>query len=292
MRSPYLIFVAAFCLVFAAACSDDSNGGAAGSGGTAGTGGTGGGGGGGGGGEGGAGGGEGGAGGAPPSGSLTGEFRGFSTILGDTPACAVPDLSAVPGAAIPAGFEKCIIAEPPDVGGSMTITDMGSGNYAVSAVYDLKFTIKADVMVGGLMLTATIASESTTTLTGTGTGSAADGGMITLDALAGDLSAFNMNSAATGNVNCSAITSGGQDASPVVCPMIPLMPGDNPIPLPMDPGAKLLPVLNFDETVQGELLMEMGGGPDDASGWYISNPAPMPGNGTQFLTLTGPVTVN
>jgi hypothetical protein len=147
-------------------------------------------------------------------------------------------------------------------------------------------------MVENLTLIATIASESTTTLTGTGTGSAADGESITLDALTGDLSAFNMNSAATGNVNCSAVTSGGQDASGLVCGMIPgLEAGDNPIPLPMDPGAKFLPVLNFDETVQGELIMEMGAGPDDASGWYISNPAPMAGNGTQFLTLTGAVDV-
>ena len=289
MRSPYLIFVAAFCLVFAAACSDDSgSGGAAGSGGTGGTAG----GGGAGGGAGGAGGGEGGAGGAPPSGDLGGEFRAFSGLLGVDAACAMPLLTAVPGADIDDVSSNCIIAVPPDVGGSMTITDMGGGNYEISAVQDLKFTISAEVSVGALTLTATITSESSTLLTGTGTGSAADGGSITLDALAGDLSAFNMNSAATGNVNCSAIASTGADASALVRPMANLMAGDNPIPLPGDPGAKLLPVLNFDETVQGELLMEMGDGPEDATGWYISNPAPMPGNGTQFVTLTGPVVVN
>jgi hypothetical protein len=284
MRSPYLIFVAAFCLVFAAACSDDSSGGAAGSGG-GGEGGAGGGG------EGGAGGGEGGAGGAPPSADLGGEFRAFSGLLGVDAACAMPLLTAVPGSTIDEVSSNCIIATPPDVSGSMTITDMGDGNYDITAVYDLKFTISAEVMVGALGLTATIESESTTTLTGTGTGSAAAGGSITLDALDGDLSAFNMNSEATGNVNCSAIADGGADASTVVCPMIPLMPGANPIPLPGDPGAKLLPVLNFAD-VGGELIIEMGDGPEDASGWYISNPAPMPGNGTQFLTLTGKVEVN
>lgn len=284
MRSPYLIFVAAFCLVFAAACSDDSSSGAAGSGGTAGGGGAGGG-------AGGAGGGEGGAGGAPPSADLGGEFRAFSGLLAADDACATPLLTAVPGSDIDDVSSNCIIAEPPDVGGSMTITDMGGGNYDITAIYDLKFTISAEVTVGALGLTATIASESTTTLTGTGTGSAADGGSITLDALGGDLSAFNMNSAATGNVNCSAIADTGADASALVCPMANLMPGDNPIPLPGDPGAKFLPVLNFAD-VGGELIMEMGDGPDDASGWYISNPAPMPGNGTQFVTLTGKVEVN
>jgi hypothetical protein len=283
MRSPYLIFVAAFCLVFAAACSDDSsNGGAAGSGGTGGGGGAGGGAGG----EGGAG----GAGGAPPSGDLGGEFRAFSSLLGVDGACAMPLLTAVPGSDIDDVSSNCIIAEPPDVGGSMTITDMGGGNYDITAFQDLKFTISAEVSVGALTLTATITSESSTTLTGTGTGSAADGGSITLDALAGDLSAFNMNAEATGNVNCSAIASTGADASEPVCLMANLMAGDNPIPLPGDPGAKLLPVLNFADD-GGDLIMEMGDGPDAATGWYISNPAPMPGSGTQFVTLTGPVDV-
>jgi len=280
MRSPYLIFVAAFCLVFAAACSDDSSGGAAGSGGT------------GGGGEGGAGGGEGGAGGAPPSGTLGGEFRAYVSLLGDTPACATPDLSTVDGSTVTSGDQKCQIVIPPDVSGSMTITDMGSGSYAITAVQDLQFTVVAEVMIPDLQLTATatIESSSTTTLTGTGTGSAADGGMITLDALAGDLSAFNMNATLEGNVNCSVVASVG-DLSALVCPEIGLMGGDNPVPLPMDPGARLLPVLNF--AADGDdLVVTMGGGASNADAWYIVNPAPMAGNGTQFATLTGPVTVN
>jgi len=286
MRSPYLIFVAAFCLVFAAACSDDSSGGAAGSGGTGGTGG--------GGGAGGAGGGAGGAGGAPPAGPLGGEFRAFSTILGDTPACAVPDLSAVPASAIPAGFEKCIIATPPDVNASMTVTDMGGGDFEVTVVQDLQFVISAPIEIGALLGTATIASTSRTTLTGTGTGSAADGGTIVLDALAGDLSDFNMNAQSSGNVNCSAITDTGQDASAAVCPMAnpDLVPGDNPLPLPNDPGARFLPDLNFADDA-GEIMVMMGNGPTNSDGWYISNPAPMAGNGTQFVSLIGgPVVVN
>jgi len=288
MRSPYLIFVAAFCLVFAAACSDDSNGGAAGSGGTAGTGGTGGGGGG----EGGAGGGEGGAGGAPPSGSLGGQFRAYVSLLGDTAACATPDLSTVDGSTVTSGDQKCQIVTPPDVSGSMTITDMGGGSYAVTAVQDLQFTVVAEVMIPDLQLTATatIESSSTTTLTGTGMGSATDGGSINLTPLAAPLDAFNMNAALEGNVNCSVIASVG-DLSALVCPEIGLMGGDNPVPLPGDPGARLLPVLNF--AADGDdLVVTMGGGVSNADAWYIVNPAPMAGNGTQFATLTGPVTVN
>ena len=51
------------------------------------------------------------------------------------------------------------------------------------------------------------------------------------------------------------------------------------------------PVLNFSE-VGGDLNVQMGDGPSNANGWFISNPEPQANPGTQFVTLTGPVTVD
>jgi hypothetical protein len=101
-----------------------------------------------------------------------------------------------------------------------------------------------------------------------------------LDAL-GD--GFNINAAATGNVNCQATnTSTGADVSTGVCPLANLAAGNNSVPLPGDPGTRTFPPLTI-----GADTFELGAGPADASGWYLSNPAPLAGNGTQWVALAG-----
>ena len=274
MRSSCLIFITGFCLVFAAACGDDDGGG---TGGVAG-------------GTGGAGGGTGGAGGGgtggAPGGALTGDFRAYNSLLPVDTACETPDLSSVPGANLTGIADKCILET---MTGSLTVTDTGGGNVAVTGTYDLMFTINATIMLGAQTATVDIETMSQTALTGTGVGSATDGGSITLDMLAAPKAAFNLDAAATGNVNCAA-EAAGTDLSSVICPMAGLVAGDNTLPLPGDPNGRTFPVLNFSED-GGELIVVMGDGATNANGWFLVNPAPLSGNGTQFGTLTGPVTV-
>ena len=268
MRSSCLIFITGFCLVFAAACGDDDGGGPGGTGG-----------GGVGGGTGGAGGGTGGA----PGGPLTGDFRAYNSLLPVDTACLTPDLSSVPGANLTGIADKCIFET---MTGSLTVTDTGGGTVAVTGAYNLMFTINATVMLGAQTVLVDIVTMSRTDLTGTGVGSATDGGSVTLDVLTAP---FNLDAAATGNVNCAA-EAAGTDLSSVICPMAGLVAGDNTLPLPGDPNGRTWPVLNFSED-GGELIVVMGDGATNANGWFLVNPAPLSGNGTQFGTLTGPVTV-
>jgi hypothetical protein len=94
---------------------------------------------------------------------------------------------------------------------------------------------------------------------------------------------FNVNAAATGNVNCKAFnTTTMTDVSCAICPLANLTCGDNSVPLPGDPGARTFPPLTI-----GATSFELAAGPDDASGWYLSNPAPLAGNGTQWVALAG-----
>jgi len=216
MRSSYLIFIAAFCLVFAAACGDDGGGG---------TGGTGGGTGGAGGGTGGTGGGGGSGGGAGPVG---GEFRAFSNLLAEMDGCDTPDLSTVPGSGIlePGADirKRCIIVTPPDISGSITLENTGTDTWDVAATQALLFQIDTTIM-GLDFLQVQVTTESLTQYSGTGTGSVADGGSLTLDTLDGAGGAggaggsgdpeFNIDAPLTGTVACKArnILTAGQDCT-------------------------------------------------------------------------------
>jgi hypothetical protein len=173
--------------------------------------------------------------------------------------------------------------------GSLTVTDTGGGTVAVTGAYNLNFTIDVTVMVGAQEAAVNIVTMSQTDLTGTGVGSATDGGSVVLDMLAAPKNAFNLDSTASGNVNC-VVTAAGTDISDAICPMAGLVGGDNMLPLPGDPNGRLWPDLNFSED-GGELIVVMGEGAINATGWFLVNPAPLSGNGTQFGTLTGPVTV-
>jgi hypothetical protein len=265
-----LIFVAAFCLVLAAGCAEESKDGGGGDGG-GGTGGTG-----------------------PtcdnPTGPLGGEFRAYNDLLMTNMACATPDLSGIDGADIADDLNQCIIVEPPDVNGTLAFSDAGGGKIAVEGEYNLSFAITPTVSLGaGIEILVSIVTCSNTKVSGIGEGTVADGGSLTLDMLEAPLDAFNINAMATGNVTCSAVdATTGADASATVCPLANLAPGDNSVPLPGDPGARLWPVLNFTD-VDGELNVQMGDGPSNANGWFISNPEPQASSGTQFVTLIGPV---
>jgi len=101
-----------------------------------------------------------------------------------------------------------------------------------------------------------------------------------MDGLGGD---FNVNAAATGNVNCKATnTTTMADVSDQICPLANLQGGDNSVPLPGDPGMRTFPPLTV-----GADTFELGSGPADPTGWYLSNPAPLGGNGTQWVGLAG-----
>ena len=86
---------------------------------------------------------------------------------------------------------------------------------------------------------------------------------------------------------CTDSTCDPVDVSAALCPVANLEAGNNDLPLPDDPGFRLFPALNFTQD-GADLDMEMGGGPDVATGWYIVDPA----NGVQFAYLEGPVTVD
>ena len=190
--------------------------------------------------------------------------------------CAVPDLSGNPGANLTGIDTKCLVLSPPDVSGCMQFEETSSGNFDVTGEQTLSFVI--DVTVASVGAQVIITTDSVTTFTGTGTGALP--GTITLDDIGGG---FNMNAAASGNVNCQATnTNTGDDVSAAVCPLANLMGGDNSVPLPGDPGTRTFPDLTVTDTD-----FELGGGAAEADGWYLSNPAPLAGNGTQWVALSG-----
>ena len=282
MRSSYLIFITGFCLVFAAACGDDDGGGTGGAGG----------------GTGGAGGGTGGTGGTggavvtecgdpeggplfdfsaavfKPYNSLLDEMTGTGNFLTD---CAAPDLSGNPGANLTGVGTQCLILTPPDISGCMQFDETSPGNFDVTGEQTLSFVI--DVTVASVFARVVITTDSVTEFSGTGTGSLP--GTITLDSL-GD--GFNINASATGNVNCQATnTATNEDVSDTVCLLANLPSGgDNSVPLPGDPGTRTFPPFTI-----GASTFEFGSGPADPTGWYLSNPRDIAGNGTQWIALAG-----
>ena len=210
-------------------------------------------------------------------------FKPYNSLLDDNtgsgdPAtdCAVPDLSGNSGANLTGIIDKCLIISPPDIIGCMQFEETSTGNFDVTGEQTLSFVI--DVTVAAVSAQVVITTDSVTTFTATGTGALP--GTITLDDL-GD--GFNMNAAASGNVNCQATnTNTGEDLSAVVCPLANLMGGDNSVPLPGDPGTRTFPPLTVTDTD-----FQLGGGSADAGGWYLVNPAPLAGNGTQWAVLSG-----
>jgi hypothetical protein len=85
---------------------------------------------------------------------------------------------------------------------------------------------------------------------------------------------------------CTGGTCDPVDVSVAVCPLANLDGGINLTPLPADPLQRAWPTtLTFSGA--GKLNMQMDGGPSVPAGWYLNNPTPMAGNGTQFVTLTG-----
>jgi hypothetical protein len=84
---------------------------------------------------------------------------------------------------------------------------------------------------------------------------------------------------------CTGGTCDRVDVSETVCPLANLQAGINLTPLPADPLTRTWPIIAFSGA--GKLNMGMDGGPAVPGGWYLNNPAPMAGNGTQFVALTG-----
>jgi len=160
--------------------------------------------------------------------------------------------------------------------GCMHFEETSAGNFDVTGEQTLEFVI--DVTVTSVNARVVITTNSVTKFTGTGSGALP--GSITMNPLTAP---FNVNAAATGNVNCQATnTSSGADVSAAVCPLANLQGGDNSVPLPGDPGMRTFPPLTT-----GADTFELGSGPADPTGWYLSNPAPLGGNGTQWVALAG-----
>jgi hypothetical protein len=230
--------------------------------------------------------------------------------------CNNPNLTAAPSNNLTGINTKCLIIQSPDVSGSMSFEDTGGGNFNVTGVQDLLFTI--DVTIPAVSARVIINTDSSTVFTGTATGALP--GTITMDPLTAP---FNVNAAATGVANCQALNQlfigsactvdtdcpfggacndpidpldppcgqicGGAtlgclptDVSVQVCPLANLQAGDNPVPLPGDPGMRTFPPITV-----GAATFELGAGAADPTGWYLSNPPNMAGNGTQWVALAG-----
>ena len=212
-------------------------------------------------------------------------FKPYSSLLDETTGtgdfrtdCAAPDLSNNPGANLTNIAAKCVLINPPGVCGCMQFdeTSPGSGIYDVTGEQTLEFVI--DVTITSVAAQVVITTNSVTTFTGTGSGALP--GMITMEPLTAP---FDVNAAAIGKVNCKATSTGnGADISDAVCPLANLMGGDNSVPLPGDPGQRTFPPITV-----GADTFELGSGPADPTGWYLSNPAPLAGNGTQWVALAG-----
>jgi len=117
-------------------------------------------------------------------------------------------------------------------------------------------------------------------------GSVSDGGSVTLDT-GGD--GFNVDYVSSGQVTCEV-----QPAflSPTVCGLagnLQPLPATNPLPLAGDPERRFWPTFTFQDVdpADGLLEMQFATGPTTTAGWALSNPAPLQGNGTQFIATTG-----
>jgi hypothetical protein len=160
--------------------------------------------------------------------------------------------------------------------GTMWRDETSPCNFDVTVTQNLSFTI--DVTIAAVAAQVVIVTNSSTVLTGTGTGSAP--GTITLDPLTAP---FNINAAATGITNCTATNlATGVDVSDAICPLAGLMGGDNPLPFAGDPFMRTFPPIAV-----GASTFALGAGPADPTGWYLSNPPALAGNGTQWVGLSG-----
>jgi hypothetical protein len=189
--------------------------------------------------------------------------------------CAVPDLSGNLGANLTGITDNCLIIEPPDISGCILFEETSPGNFDVTGEQALSFTVDVEIAA---VFRVEITNNSVITFSGTGTGALP--GTIALDLIT---MPFNINAVASGITNCKATnTATMEDVSDSICPLAGLMGGDNALPFPGDPGMRTFPPLTI-----GADTFELGAGPADPSGWYLSNPAPLAGNGTQWVALAG-----
>jgi len=207
---------------------------------------------------------------------------GFGNAADD---CFVPNLGPRSDSNLTGIEEKCVIKSAPDVSGTMVLTAAGTDVWDVEITQNLMFAIETTVALGPIQVNVEIPTNSTTVLTGTADGPVP--GTIVLRDLADPT--FNINASATGTVFCCASSFSppvcdspvGGDFGPSVCPLANLAVGPNTLPLPGDPNARTLPAINANGA------WDLGGGSSVASGWYLVNPSPLAGNGTQFAALGG-----
>jgi len=212
-----------------------------------------------------------------PYNSLLPEMTGSGNFLTD---CAAPDLTGNPGANLTGIDTQCLILTPPDISGCMQFEETSAGVFDVTGEQTLSFVI--DITVPAPAAQVIITTNSVTAFSGTATGSLP--GTITMDDLM--MGTGNVVAAATGIVNCQALDPGtGADISAGVCPLANLDAGDNTVPLPGDPGSRTFPPITV-----GADTFELGAGPADPTGWYLVNPSPLAGNGTQWAAFAGVLT--
>jgi hypothetical protein len=152
--------------------------------------------------------------------------------------------------------------------------------------FELDFAIDATVDLSApdctTILNVIIATSSVNAVSGSGVGSVSDGGSVTLTD-PGD--GFNVDYTATGTVNCAGTPPA---FAATVCTLAGgLAVGDNPLPLPGDPGRRLWPVITFQDNADGFLEMQYATGPTTTAGWAMNNPPNLNAPGTQFIATTG-----
>jgi hypothetical protein len=202
----------------------------------------------------------------------------------------VPALSGVPGASLTGIETQCtIVSGEPEITGSMVVTERATADvWDMTMTQNLLFTIELQIPFGPITANAIIQTDSTTVIDGVADGTV-PGSLDFREFMVG-ANTFNVNAAATGNVFCCADTNTPPDCSPpsygdaaaTLCGAVPpLAPGNNSLPLTGDPGARTFPLMTLNGSWQ------FGDGAPNINGWYLVNPRPLAGNGTQFAALAG-----
>ena len=176
------------------------------------------------------------------------------------------------------------------ISGELQFDDSGSP-IAMTGSFELDFAIDATVDLSepacATILNVVIATSSVNAVSGSGTGSVSDGGSVTLADLGGANTGFNVNYTSTGTVTCEGLPA---SFAATVCNLAGgLAVGDNPLPLPGDPGVRFWPVVTFQDVApaDGKLEMQYATGPTTVDGWAMNNPPALNSPGTQFIATTG-----
>jgi hypothetical protein len=212
----------------------------------------------------------------------------------------VPALSGVPGASLTGIEDQCtIVSGEPDITGSMVVTERATADvWDMLMTQNLLFTIELQIAFGPITANAIIQTDSQTVIDGVADGTVPgsldfrefDKDIIIPPATDPTTFTYNVNAAADGTVFCCADTNTPPDCSPptygnaaiVLCGAVPpLAPGNNSLPLTGDPGARTFPLMTLNGSWQ------FGDGAPNINGWYLVNPRPLAGNGTQFAALAG-----